>query len=61
MPSGVESCEEQDGSKQKFVGGTKTKLWLIFLQGVAKNTEKEWKWKIQTLLKKANFPASFDD
>ena len=26
-PSDAESCEEQDGSKHKFVGGTTAKLW----------------------------------
>ena len=42
-PSDAESCGEQDGTKQKFVGGMTVKLWLVFCQGVAKNTEKKRK------------------
>ena len=39
IPSDAESCEEQDGSKQKFMGRMMAKLWPIFCQGVVKNTE----------------------
>ena len=37
----AKSHEEQDSSKQKFVGGMTAKLWPIFHQGVAKNTEEK--------------------
>ena len=40
-PSDAESCEEHDGSKQKFVRGTKAKLWPNLQQGVAKNMEEK--------------------
>ena len=39
IQSDAESREEQDSSKQKFVGGTMAKLWPVFCQGVVKNTE----------------------
>ena len=42
-PSDAESCEEQDGSKQKLVEGTTTKLWPDFQQGIAKNMEEKRK------------------
>ena len=57
-PSDAESREEQDGSKQKFVGGMMSKLWPDLHQGVMKNTEEN---ENERLLKKAIFPASFDD
>ena len=41
IPSDAESCEEQDGSKHKFVGGMTAKLWPNLQQGVAKNTEEK--------------------
>ena len=37
MPSDAESCEEQGGSKQNFVGGTTAKLWPVFHLDAAKN------------------------
>ena len=40
MPSDAESCEEQDGGKQYFVGQTTTKLQAVFHIYVAKNTER---------------------
>ena len=40
-PSDAESCEEQDGSKQKFSGGTMAKLWPNLRQDVTKNTEEK--------------------
>ena len=39
--SDAESCEEQDGSKHKFVGGMAAKIWPNLRQGVAKNTEEK--------------------
>ena len=42
-PSDVESHEEQDGNKQKFVERTIAKLWPDLHQGVKKNTEEKWK------------------
>ena len=41
IPSDTESHEEQDGSKQKFVGGTTAKLWPVLLPRCSKNTEKK--------------------
>ena len=43
IPSDAESHESQDGSKQKFVGGTTAKLWPIFCQGVMENMEEKQK------------------
>ena len=40
MPSDVESCEEQGGSKQNFVGGTTAKLWPVFHLDAAKTEKK---------------------
>ena len=40
-PSDAETHEKQDGSKQKFVGGTAAKLWFDLRQGVTKNTEEK--------------------
>ena len=40
-PSDAESREEQDDSKQKFVGGMTAKFWPNFGQGVAKNMEEK--------------------
>ena len=61
MPSDAESREEQDGSKQYFVGQTTTKLQAVFHIHVAKNTERNENQRFLTLLKKATFPASFDN
>ena len=40
-PSDAESCEEQDGSIHKFVGGTTAKIWPNLRQDVAKNMEEK--------------------
>ena len=40
-PSDAESREEQDGTKQKFLGRTMAKLWPDLCQGVTKNTEEK--------------------
>ena len=40
-PSDAESCEEQDDSKHKFVGGMTAKLWPDFHKGVVINTEEK--------------------
>ena len=40
-PSDAESCEEQDGSKQKFLRGMMAELRPNVHQGVAKNTEEK--------------------
>ena len=40
-PSDAELREEQDGSKQKFVGGMMAKLWPDLCQGVMINTEEK--------------------
>ena len=42
-PSDVESREEQDGNKQKFVGGTMAKLWHDLRQDVAKSWKRNEK------------------
>ena len=40
-PSNAESCEEQDDSKHKFVGGTTAKLWPDFHKGVVINMKEK--------------------
>ena len=40
-PSDADSCEEQDGNKQKFVGRMTAKLWPNLRQGVMKNMEEK--------------------
>ena len=39
MRSDAKSHEEQDGTKQKFLGGTTAKFWPDFRQGVEENTK----------------------
>ena len=39
VPSDAKSREEQDGSKQKFLGEMTAKLWPDLYQGVTKNTK----------------------
>ena len=39
--SKAESCEEQDGSKQNFVGQTTAELQAVFQLDVAKDMEKK--------------------
>ena len=40
-PSDADSREEQDGSKQKLIGGTTANLWPTLRQGVTKNMEEK--------------------
>ena len=40
IPSNAKSREEQDHTKQKFVGGLTAKLWPIVRQGVAKTCKR---------------------
>ena len=44
IPSDAKAREEQDGSKQKFAGGTTAKLWPDLRLGVTKN-RREMKMK----------------
>ena len=63
IPSNAESCEEQDGSKQTFVEGTMAKIHKArFCLGVAKKWKRNENERFKlTPLKKATFPASFND
>ena len=54
IPSNAESHEEQDGSKQKFVGETMAKLWPI-LSSRSKKYREEMKIKDLNPVKEGDF------
>ena len=46
IPSDAESCEDQNGGKQKIVQGTMAEIRVIFHQGAVKNTKINEKLKM---------------
>ena len=52
-PLDVESCEEQDGNKHKFVGGMTTKIWPNLRQGY----RREMKMKDLNPAEEGDFPC----